>query len=255
MRFFSKTKKMPSENSKTNYDLSFYDRQSNEPESSVLGSCDYDFSVTRYPKESQLKIFVDAYIARVKRDLGIDVFNCRFERPYRNSDFVNFYIYLTDLDPYLDLGIYYRIEEKEHNLIKIFYEVLKDNKLPAIDTETRLQFLLKSFRKNSQERATYFTWHDIHDEIETVFPEVASLNHWCGFYLFIKDDDFEETIANIEYLKRIKDYCYNATKKHDIDNVFTEDNFHITIDNWKNYEEIGGQHYFNSDRMSGFMKL
>ena len=234
--------------------LGYYDKKPNEPKSSVMGGLDYDFSILRYPEDSPLKVFVEAYIVAVNNKLGIDIFNCRFERPQSNSNFLNFYIYLRGIEPDA-LGIHHRIDDCNHALVKAFYEVLETNELPAIDTDTRLQFLVKNFENNSRDRAINFAWRDIHIEIRTIFPEVASLSNWNVFYVFIKDNVFEKTIANMEQLKKIKEYCRRATKKHDIDNVWNNDNFYIRIDNSKYYEEIGGQHYFNSDSMFECMTL
>ena len=228
--------------------LEYYDIKPDEPHSSVMGSLDYDFSISRYPEESQLRNFVETYILAVNNTLGVNLFNCRFERPRTNVLFVNFYIYLRDVDPNT-LGIFFRIEDDSHDLIKIFYEVLENNEIPAIDTKTNIQFIVKNFEDNSKARAINLAWHSIHTKIKTIFPEVVSLSSWNYLYVFIKNDIFEETIVNIELLEKIKQYCYTVTKKHDIDNVWNSDNFYIRIDNWKNYEEIGGQHYFNSASM------
>ena len=241
-------------NASCNVGLEYYDKKPNEPESSVMGSLDYNFSTFHYPEGSPLKNFVDAYISAAKDNLCLEVFNCRFERPRSNSNFVNFYIYLLGVEPNA-LDIHYRIENSSHDLIKIFYEVLKRNELPAINTDIKLQFLVKNFENNSRGRAIYFAWHDIHREIQSVFPNVVSLSNWSVFYVFIEEVAFESVIANVEYLKRIKEYCYKATKKHDIDGVWNSDNFSIRVDNWKHYNAIGGQHYFNSDSMFECMML
>ena len=236
------------DNNNQNATLEYYNIKPNEPHSSVMESLDYDFSIFRYPEGSQLRKFVESYILTVNNNLGLNIFNCRFEKPQNDASFVNFYIYLSNVDPDT-LGIFFHIDDDNHDFIKIFYEVLENNKIPVIDANTNIQFIVRNFENNSKARAMNLAWHDIHNKICTIFPEVVSLSCWNYLYVFIKNDIFKETVVNIELLEKIKHYCYTATKKHDIDNVWNSENFHIRIDNWKNFEEIGGQHYFNSDSM------
>ena len=236
--------------------LEYYNKKPNEPESSVMESLDYNFSVLRYPNGSPLKKFVDEYIIAVKNNLDINLFNCRFERPKIGSDylnFLNFYIYLKGIDP-LELGIFYVIDE-EHDLKKIFYEILEKNKLPAVDKNTRIQFFIKDFEKNSRNFAISRACDDIHREIKVLYPDVLALSYWSCFYVFIDEDVYEKIITDTELLKEIKEYCYRAVKKHDKDNVWNRDNFYIRIDNHKIYKEIGGYNYFNSDYMDECMTI
>ena len=238
-----------------NAGLEYYNPKPNEPTSSVMESLDYDFSISRYPDGSPLKAFVDAYITAVKNNIGIHLFNCRFERPRTDSVFLNFYIYLRGVEP-LELGIFYVIDDNNnHDLKKIFYEVLKNNKLPAIDADTGIQFWVKNFDDNARNRAVSLAWHDIHDTIKAIYPEVALLSFMSYFYVFIDEEIYKETSENTALLKEIKEYCYRAVKKQDIANVWNHDNFFIYVDNYKFYKEIGGHHYFNSDYMDKCMQL
>ena len=238
---------------KENVGLEYYHPKQNEPQSSVMDSLDYDFSVARYPDSSPLKTFIDSYIIAVKNNLDINIFNCRFEKPVLASGLVNFYIYLKGISP-LDLGIFYIIDGN-HDLKKIFYEVMQNNKLPAINTNTKVQFILKDFEDNSKNRAIARASGDIRKEIKVLYPEVAEFSFMSCLYVFIYEDIHAKITADSMYLREIKEYCYNAVKKHDIDNVWNRDNFYIRVDNYKIYKEIGGYNYFNSDCMDEFMTV
>lgn len=229
--------------------LEYYDKRPGEPQSSVMGSLDYNFAVSRYPKDSFCGSFAAAYIRFIKESEQLDIFNCRFERPQVTSNFVNYYIYLKKMD-LARLAISYRIGDENHSLIKAFYKVMENNRLPGISEETRIQFLVKNFDQVTKEHSIALAWRSIHKEISAVFPEVAFLSSWTVFYVFVNENQFERIMSDSAYLEKVRKYCFEATKKCDIDGAWIYKDFHIRIDNYKNYKAIGGQHYFNSDLMS-----
>ena len=226
-------------------ELEIYNSKDDEPQSSVIESSDYDFAVSKYSKDDFRYNFVSKYIEYFKDIYGVDIFNCKFERPDNDSKFINFYIYLWGADP----DINYRIEDKNNNYKKVFYEILKNNKLSGITETTYIQFFVKDIFKTMICHSSNCAWRDINNDIKSKFPEVKSINYWNTFYIFINADNFEKAVSDKNYLNEIRIYCYEAAKKYDIDNVLEYSNFHIRVDNYKNYHEIGGQHYFNSDCM------
>jgi len=155
------------------------------------------------------------------------------------------YIYLWENDP----DIHYRIENLHHSYIKSFYKILDKHNLPGIMRETRIQFIVKNIRSVMYGRIINLTWRDIHCSIKEDFSEIADLSSWSNLYVFIKKEEFSEVIENIPHLESIKKYCYEKAKKHDVNGILSFKEFHIRIDNYENYQSIGGQHYFNSDLM------
>ena len=242
MIFFKKTIK---KHNIAQYGLDVYNTKENEPTSSVIESSDYDFATLKYSKKDFRYQFVENYIKYMMKNYGVTIFNCKFERPCSDSDFVNLFIYLWEDDP----DIKYRIENSNNNFVVAFYEILNSYNLPAITKETRIQFIVKNIRSVMEGRCLNSTWYDIHNSIKITFPEIAELSYFAYFYLFIEKDKFDILIKNTHYLEKLKRYCFDAAKKHDINNILEYTQFHIRIDNYENYLSIGGQHYFNSDLM------
>lgn len=238
-------------NDKCKQGLEIYNSKEGEPQSSVMESIDYDFAVHRYNKSDFRFTFISKYIKYFKENINIEIFNCKFERPRNDSNFINFYIYLWKENP----DVQYRIEENTKNYVKVFYEILKNNSLPGITETTNVQFLIKNILTTMISHSTSSAWHNIHNSINSVFPKVSKLSYWNVFYVFINDNDFESVVSDTDYLYEIRLFCYKATKACDMDNVVEFNNFHIRIDNFKNYQSIGGQHYFNSDLMSSCLSV
>lgn len=232
-------------NDNTIEELEAYNSKDNEPNSSVIESSDYDFAIYKYKEDDFRYDFVKRYIEYIKKKYSIDIFNCKFERPDSDSKFINFYIYLWQAD----LDINYRIEDKHNKYIESFYEVLKSTKLLGITETTEIQFLVKDILKTMISHSSNRAWNNIHQTIKSVFQEVVAVSYWNTFYVFINDDDFEKRSLDKDYLNKIRMYCYKVTKEYDVNNVLDYSNFHIKIDNYKNYKEIGGHNYFNSDYM------
>lgn len=238
-------------NEKSIEELELYNSAENDPKSSVIESSDYDFAISRYKEDDFRYEFVKKYIEYIKEKYGVNIFNCKFERPDSYSKFINFYIYLWQADP----DIHYRIEDEKNKYIESFYEILKSTKLLGITETTEIQFLVKDILKTMISHSSNKAWNNIHKTIKSIFSEVVVVSYWNTFYVFINDDDFEKTVLDKEYLNEIRKYCYKATKEYDVDNVLDYSNFHIRIDNYKNYKEIGGQNYFNSDYMFNCITL
>lgn len=244
-------RKLKTINSITDAGLDAYNTKTYEPRNSVTGSSDYEFATTRYSKDDFRYTFTSKYMEFVKRVYDTEIANCKFERPRHDSNFINFYIYLWDDE----FNLRHRIEDKSSYLIISFYKTLKKHKLPAITEKTRVQFLVKNIKHVMKSRCLDLAWHDIHNEIKEVFREVADLSYWDDFYVFIDKDLFEQIVENTEYLERIRNYCYNAAKKHDTHHILSYQDFHIRIDNFQKYSSIGGYNYFNSDYMHECLKI
>ncbi len=225
--------------------LGIYSAKENEPRSSVMESSDYDFAVQKYTKSDFRFRFVHEYINYIKLTYGVEIFNCKFELPQSDCNFLNFYIYLWEDDP----TIQYRIEDANNHFIMAFYKILKDYPLPAVTEQLRLQFLIKNIYHVMHGRVLKLTWEDIHLRIKDLFPQIADISYWLVFYVFIKKEEFQVIIENTLQLNQIKEYCYKMSKIHDINNILCFEQFQIRIDNYDNYQLIGGYNYFNSDYM------
>lgn len=228
-----------------NNSLDIYNTKGNEPCSSVMESGDYDFAKQKYPESDFRCKFVQEYIKHIELIYGIKIYNCKFERPQPDGKFLNFYIYLWEDDP----TVYYRIEDPNHFYAKAFYKILNENSLPAVTKELPIQILLKNISRVMHGRVLDLTWHDIHILIKEIFPEIADLNYWSDFYVFIKKDEYEKVVKTTSRMDQIKEYCYKSATKNDVHHILNFDQFHIRIDNYENYRLIGGYNYFNSDFM------
>lgn len=227
--------------------LNLYNKKTEDSESSVMESLDYDFAVSRYSKDDFRYEFINAYTAYVEKHCNKVIYNCKFERPRNDAEFMNLYIYMENPDP----NIRFRIDNPKHEYILAFYEVLKKCSLRGITMDTRIQFILKDIVKTMKATAVKKAWQDIHEPIKDIFPECMYLSSWgLYFYVFINSDVYEKILKDKERLKEIKRYCYEAVKKYDKDNVWTYEEYHIQLDNYKTYQEIGGRNYFNSDAMN-----
>ncbi len=102
MFLFSKAKQTPMP---TGSGLDIYNTKENEPKSSVVESSDYDFAMLNYTKHDFRYEFVESYMKYIKNCYGITVFNCKFERPKTEIDFINFYIYLWEDDLIFYIGL------------------------------------------------------------------------------------------------------------------------------------------------------
>ena len=224
--------------------LEVYNAGDREPRSSVMDSFDYDFAVQKYRKSDFRFKFVKHYMKHIEATYGIQIFNCKFERPRVDSPFLNFFIYLWKDDP----TIHYIIEDPQHIFVMAFYKILSENPLPGISKDLHVQFIQKNIRKVMNGKVLRLTWKDIHTTIQDVFPQVAELSYWSVFYVFIRNEDFKAVEDNILLLDQIKEYCFKMAKKHDEDNILDWDQFQIRVDSNENYN--GGYQYFNSDLMS-----
>lgn len=225
--------------------LDIFNAKNDEPRSSVMDSSDYDFALQKYTETDFRYKFVQEYMKHIEFVHGIKIFNCKFERPQPDSDFLNFYIYLWKDDP----NISYRIEDPHYFYITAFYKVLSENPLPSVTKELHIQFLLKNVWSVMYGKVLDLTWHDIHLSISGIFPEIADMSYWSNLYIFIKSDEYEKVVKTPAILSQIKQYCYNNAVEHDIHNILDFDQFHIRVDNYENYQSIGGYNYFNSDFM------
>lgn len=63
--------------------LEVYNTRDRESRSSVMDSFDYDFAVQKYRKSDFRFKFVKHYMKRIEATYGIQIFNCKFERPRR----------------------------------------------------------------------------------------------------------------------------------------------------------------------------
>lgn len=240
MFFKSKGKRVHKENS-----LDIYMTKENEPRSSVMESSDYDFAMQKYTESDFRFRFLQEYKNYIKLAYGVQIFNCKFELPQSDCNFLNFFIYLWEED----LTVQYRIEDPGNHFITAFYKILKDYPLPAITEQLRLQFLIKNIRRVMYSRVLELTWADIHLSIKNIFPEVVDLSYWSVFYVFIKREEFNAVVENTLQLNQIKEYCFKMAKIHDVNNILSSEQFQIRIDNYDNYKSIGGYNYFNSDYM------
>lgn len=226
--------------------LSLYDRKLGEPEYFGSDSLDYDFAVSKYGENDFRYKFINAYTKHVMENYNKVIYNCKVERPDYDSEFLNVYIYLKDLDG----DVRGRIDDPSHGFILSFHEVLKTWHLPGITENTSIQFILKDIVKIMKAAPIAKAWHDINKQIGSLFPECARIASWGScFYVFIHSDKYEQLIENKAKLEGIKKYCYEATKRYDIDNVWKYEEYYILIDNYKTYKEFG-QHFFNSDAMN-----
>lgn len=227
--------------------LSLYNRRPGEPESFVIDSLDYDFAISKYGENDSRYKFINAYTKHVMENYNKVIYNCKVERPRYDSKFLNVYIYLKDLDG----DVHGRIDDPAHKFILSFHEVLKTWRLPGITENIRIQFVLKDIVKIMKAAPIAKAWHDINNQICILFPECAHIASWGScFYVFIHSDKYDQLIKNKAKLEEIKKYCYEATKRYDINNVLKYEEYYILIDNYKTYKEIGGQHFFNSDAMN-----
>lgn len=246
MFFFKKGKQTQPEISLDIVDaLDIYNAKENEPESSVMASIDYDFAIQRYPKTDFRFRFVQEYMKYIKTTYGVEIYNCKFERPRTDCNFLNFYIYFWEDD----LTLQFRIEDSNNHFVTAFYKVLKDYPLPAVTEQLRLQFITRNIRRVMFGKILELTWRDIHLSINDSFPEVADLSFWSVFYVFIKKEAFHEVIENTFKLTQIKEYCFKMAKTHDVHQILDFEQFQIRIDNYDNYHSIGGGNYFRSDYM------
>jgi len=246
MFFFKKGKQVQHEISLDIVDaLDIYKAKENEPESSVMDSLDYDFAIQKYPKTDFRFRFVQEYMKYIQTTYGVEVYNCKFERPETNSIFLNFCIYFWEDD----LTLQFRIENTNNHFVKAFYKILKDYPLPAVTEQLRLQVITRNIRRVMFGKILDLTWRDIHLSIKDRFPEVADLSFWSVFYVFIKKEVFHAVIEDTSQLTQIKEYCFNMAKTHDVHQILDFEQFQIRIDNYDNYQSIGGGNYFNSDYM------
>jgi len=215
-----------------------------------MESLDYDFAIQKYTKNDFRYKFVKRYIEYVKNTYKIDIFNCKIKRPKPDSKFLNFYIYLWEDDP----AISYRIEDPLHFYITSFYKILDRYPLPQISKDLHIQFFQKNIKHVMYGKILDLTWHDIHESISGIFPQVANMSCWSAFYIFIKTEDFQLVVENTLLLSQIKKYCFEMAKKNDTHGILSFEEFYIRVDDYENYHSIGGYNYFNSDYMFDCLK-
>lgn len=230
---------------KKKYTIDSYNTKSSEPVSSVIECGDYEFATTIYHKKDFRYRFVQAYIKYIKQTYNINIYTCKFERPRNNSDFINFYIYL-----YQDEVVYrYRIDDKNDMYVTAFYNILQEYPLPLIDKDFHLQFMIKNISSVMYDKILKETLYEIRESIKTEFIEVENITHWNTLYVFIKADYFDNLIQDINFLLKIKEFCFQSALRHNPDDILKERTFSIRVENYAIYKSIGGQHYFNSDAM------
>ncbi len=232
----------------SNMGLEIYDRKWGEPESSVMDSLDYNFATAQYEPSDFRAVFIKEYIKNLQKKTGISIYNCRFNRPRADANFLNFYIYLLHTKQE-DLGIKYRIEDSNNIFVECFYKTIKKRELIAVTQKTDIQFIVKSFEEVAKEHSLSLTWKYINKPILTKFKEIRHLTFWNCFYVLIADEKFEEMITDKIYLNTIKMFLFDATKRWDNHNVWVLNDFQIRIDKYSTYINYG-QHYFNSDAMT-----
>jgi hypothetical protein len=225
--------------------LDLFNKKPEEPKSSVMESSDYDFAIAKYNNQDFRYKFVRKYAEIMRIEYGIEVYNCKFERPRDDSKFVNFYVYVWENDP----DVNYRVDDTNNRFYLAFVKSMSKISINGLNQKSRVQVILKNINNVMYGKILDNVWHDINKTIQVKFPKVNMLSYWSNLYLFISDEQYNKIFDNMDRLQMIKKYCYEVALKYDVHKILDYDKFKIRVDNIENYRSIGGQHYFNSDYM------
>ncbi len=169
-----------------------------------------------YNKKDLRKKFVDEFKKMVKKKLNIEIYNCNFFA-YEDSEELNVIIYFDNLSPE-EIGIdSWNPIDKNHNLVKIFYKVLKKYKLPGINKNTKIVLKAKNY-------LTYYLEEVINKvikeslkfkNIDKEFSVIATRNE---FILGLKDELYNDYINKEKPLKKYRKILIECVKKFDTEN-------------------------------------
>lgn len=225
--------------------LDLFNRIAGEPESSVMESSDYEFATAEYNSQDFRYRFVQKYSEIMRKEYGLEVYNCKFERPREDSAFVNFYVYVWENDP----NVKYRVDDRKNRFYMAFVKTMSEVKIQGLNQESRVQVILKNIYNVMYGKILNNVWHDINKTIHRKFPEIELLSYWSNLYVFLSDEHYHNILDDTNRLQEIKRYCYEVALKYDVHKILDYEKFKIRVDNIGNYRAIGGQHYYNSDCM------
>lgn len=225
--------------------LDLFNKKAGETESSVMESSDYEFAIAKYDSQDFRYQFVQKYAEIMSKEYGLEVYNCKFERPREDSAFVNFYVYVWENAP----DVKYRVDDTKNRFYMAFVKTMSEVKLEGLNQESRVQVILKNIYNVMYGKILNSLWYDIHKSISGKFFEIELLSYWSNLYVFLSDEHYNNILEDTNRLQEIKRYCYEVALRFDLHKILDYDKFQIRVDNIKNYRAIGGQHYYNSDCM------
>ena len=193
--------------------LEIYQPKENEPNFSVVDSHDL-FALYKYPENDFRYQFIQEYIKEIESSYYIKIFNCKFGHPRPDSDCLNFYIYLWEDDPTIQI----RIENPNHFYVTTFHKILNKNPLPYVHKDLPIQFFPRNIWRIMYCRALDLTWHEIYKSLQENFPEIVASKFWYTFIYLLKVKS-STIYSKHPRLKEIKTYCFNCAKKHDVHNI------------------------------------
>ena len=184
-------------------------------------SCEYKMANSQYDKDDLKKTFIDKFIKRVKKQLKINVFNCKFRM---GESRIYFIIYLENLNS----EISWEGDDKKDELVKIFYQILNKYKLPGIDRNTNIDFCVKNYEYIYR----YGICYDVYRECEIGFNKryknvSVEMCHDGQLIVLIDDKIYEKYINNEKNLKKYRETIIENVKKYDKDNRIELNKFKI----------------------------
>lgn len=220
-----------------------------EYEHSVMPSLDYPFATSFYPPDDPRYALKQEFERLLWHHKKIRAYNCKFQTPKLAHTVYNVYIYLYDRVKVMGKH-YSHILSNNQDFIDLFYKALECFPLEEAMNK-RIQVFLEdyticsksySITKSAEELRTVLTYN-----YSSIFTSINYSGTWL--YVFFTAKGYSEIRKNTLHKKKLRKICYQIIKKHDLDNVWNVNEFHIRIDSQEHYDQYGVQHYFNSDAM------
>ena len=227
-----------------------------------MPALDYPFASDFYSQEDCRYSLTDRYKTLVKDAIGVMPYNCKLAIPRAGQKFFNVYLYFKDIaevftpKEYRAFQVNSYAHHQESQFTHLFSEASKQYPI-----EELFGFRLNPngvFVQDYKECSLAYTADKAFNELKELwackYSRVAASTRWnSSLYLFFHTLEALHQFVEKDAIQCKKD-TYAILKKHDKEGGWRLEELTFTLDLLETYKCLG-QHYFNSDEMSGLKTI